>query len=272
VVGATLRPVEDLRAGAETIVQSGRTARLPVPDGSDEIHKLAVTLNHLLDQQEVARARQRAFVADAAHELRSPLANLRVQLEVAQHHGEPPATDDLLADVDRLTRLVDDLLLLARTDASPSALTFTEVELDELAREVAGRYRAARVPVRVSAATNGPQWILGDPAALQRILANLMDNAALHARSAVSVTVTQSTGHAMVIVSDDGPGIPAADRERVFGRFTRLDDGRTRDVGGSGLGLAIVRDLVGRHQGSVHLGDANPGLSVTIRLPRHAVS
>ena len=269
VVGATLRPVEDLRSGAEAIVHSGQTARLPVPDGNDEIHKLAVTLNHLLDQQEAARARQRSFVADAAHELRSPLANLRVQLEVAQHHGQPAAPDDLIADLDRLSRLVDDLLLLARADASAAVLTFTEVELDELAREVAGRYRAARVPVTVTAAPHGPQWTLGDPVALQRMLANLLDNAVLHAHRAVAVTVTRSPSRTMIIVTDDGPGIPAADRERVFGRFTRLDDARTRDAGGSGLGLAIVRDLVTRHHGSVKLDDANPGLRVTVQLPSH---
>jgi signal transduction histidine kinase len=272
VVGATLRPVEDLRAGAETIVHSGRTARLPVPDGNDEIHKLAVTLNHLLDQQEAARTRQRAFVADAAHELRSPLANLRVQLEVAQHHGEAATPDDLIADLDRLTRLVDDLLLLARADASASVLTFTEVELDELAREVAGRYRTARVPVTVSAAPYGPQWTLGDPVALQRVLANLLDNAVLHAHHCVTMTVTRSPEHTLVTVTDDGPGIPAADRERVFGRFTRLDHARTRDEGGSGLGLAIVRDLITRHHGTIELDDANPGLKVTVRLPAEHVN
>ncbi|WP_203914587.1 sensor histidine kinase [Rhizocola hellebori] len=266
VVGATLRPVEDLRAGAEAIVHSGRPVRLPVPDGNDEIHKLAVTLNHLLDQQEAARTRQRSFVADAAHELRSPLANLRVQLEVAQHHGEPAAPEDLIADLDRLTRLVDDLLLLARADASPAALTFTEIELDELARGVAGHYRAARVPVHVTA-TDSPQWTIGDPVALQRVLANLLDNAVLHAHGSVTVTVTGSGQQTLMIVADDGPGIPAQDRERVFGRFTRLDDARARDAGGSGLGLAIVRDLVSRHHGSVQLDDANPGLRVTVTLP-----
>ncbi len=266
VISATLRPVEDLRAGAEAIVHSGQTARLPVPDGNDEIHKLAVTLNHLLDQQEAARARQRAFVADAAHEQRSPLANLRVQLEVAQHHGEQAAADDLIADVERLTRLVDDLLLLARAGASPAALAFTEVDLGELAREVTAGYRAARVPVTI-AALQTPQWTVGDPAALRRILANLLDNAVRHAHSAVGVTVACDPTHTLLTVTDDGPGIPAGDRARVFGRFARLDNARARDAGGSGLGLAIVRDLVGRHHGTVSLEEASPGLTVTVRLP-----
>lgn len=267
VVGASLRPVEGLRAGAERITAGQRSERLPVPEGGDEIHRLAVTLNQMLDSLESSRARQRAFVADAAHELRSPLANLRVQLEVTQQHGGALPIEDLLADVDRLTRLVDDLLILARADA-PRPSIVESVDLLEVASDAVARYASARVPVRL--AQSASVCVQGDAMALDRVVANLVDNGVRHAASAVTVEVTRRAGSAVLTVADDGPGIPAADRERVFERFTRLDDARTRDSGGAGLGLAIVRDLVQRHGGAVELLDAAPGTRVLVTLPAGA--
>jgi signal transduction histidine kinase len=268
VVGATLRPVEDLRAGAERITSSRDSeARLPVPEGGDEIHRLAVTLNQMLDRLESARARQRTFVADAAHELRSPLANLTVQLEVTQQHGGALPVEDLLADVERLTRLTDDLLLLARADA-PRAVAFVAVDLSASAADVVARYSTARVPVLC--ACDGPLWVDGDPSALDRVIVNLVDNAVRHAASSVTVSVSSGPGSVVLIVIDDGPGIPAADRDRVFERFTRLDDARTRDAGGSGLGLAIVRNLVQQQGGTVALAPAATGTCMRVTLPRRA--
>jgi signal transduction histidine kinase len=234
--------------------------RLPVPDSQDEIHRLAVTLNDMLDRLAAARARQRAFVADAAHELRSPLANMRTELEVAQRIGDPPNVDDLLLDLDRLTRLVDDLLLLARSDEG-RVLACTElIDVGALLRETAEHFAAARVPVTVVGDAAG--WASGDPMALRHVLTNLVDNAVRHASSRVTLIGTPG-GFAVV---DDGPGIAPTDRERVFERFTRLDDARARDAGGAGLGLAIVRELVRRHGGTVTLADAKPGLRVQVRL------
>lgn len=269
VVGAALRPVEALRAGAEDITGKARSDRLPVPDSRDEIHRLAVTLNGMLHRLDAARARQRAFVADAAHELRSPLTNMRTELEVAQRL--PDTTDwlslsgDLLTDVERLSRLVDDLLLLARADdATTRAVAPAEpVELGQLLAEVAGRYPAVRYQ-RPAA----PLTVSGERDALGRVVANLLDNAVRHAAAEVTLSVAADGAYVLVSVADDGPGIPAADRERVFDRFTRLDDGRARDAGGSGLGLAIVRELVRRHHGTVTLGDAGPGLRADVRLPK----
>jgi signal transduction histidine kinase len=268
VVGAALRPVEALRAGAEDITGGARSDRLPVPDSGDEIHRLAVTLNGMLHRLDAARARQRAFVADAAHELRSPLTNMRTELEVAQRL--PDSTDwlslsgDLLTDVERLSRLVDDLLLLARADdATTRAVAPAEpVELGHLLAEVAARYPAVRYE-RPAA----PILTTGDRDALGRVVANLLDNAVRHADH-VTLVLARDGIHQMISVLDDGPGIPAADRQRVFDRFTRLDDARARDAGGSGLGLAIVRELVRRHRGTVTLGDAEPGLRVDVRLPK----
>lgn len=271
VVGAALRPVEALRAGAEEITGGARPGMLPIPDSRDEIHRLAVTLNDMLHRLDAARARQRAFVADAAHELRSPLTNMRTELEVAQRLPDttdwPELAGDLLTDVHRLSRLVDDLLLLARADdetTRPARPATEEVELGQLLAEVAGRYpdvayERPAVPLRVS----------GERDALGRVMANLLDNAVRHARSSVRLEVAADGAYQRIAVVDDGPGIPATDRERVFDRFTRLDDARARDAGGSGLGLAIVRELVRRHHGTVTLRGATPppGLHAEVRLP-----
>ena len=270
VLGAVLRPVEALRSGAEEITGGARPGRLPVPDSGDEIHRLAVTLNDMLHRLEAARARQRAFVADAAHELRSPLTNMRTELEVAQRLPDttdwPALSADLLTDVERLGRLVDDLLLLARADDAatrPARLPAERVELGGLLAEVAARYPGVRYE-----APDGPVETVGDRDAVGRIVANLLDNAVRHAGDGVELEVAADGAFQMITVSDDGPGIAAADRERVFQRFTRLDDGRARDAGGSGLGLAIVRELVRQHDGAVTLGDAEPGLRVEVRLPK----
>ncbi|OLB66728.1 MAG: hypothetical protein AUI10_01935 [Actinobacteria bacterium 13_2_20CM_2_72_6] len=265
VVGRTLRPVEGLRRGAEEI-SAAQVGRLPVPVGEDEVHRLAVTLNRMLDRLDAARSRQRAFVADAAHELRSPIASLRTQLDVATHLGEPPVIADLSMEVDRLNRLVSDLLLLARVDEGDPGLRRQEpVDLGRLLAEVAAGCAGARVPV--TATSDGPQWTTGDAAALHRVVDNLVANAVRHAHSAVRLAVGRSADRVVFTVTDDGPGIPAADRDRVFDRFTRLDDARARDAGGTGLGLAIVRELVRAHGGTVTLGDAAPGLRVAVALP-----
>ena len=257
VIGWTLRPVEQLRRGAERISGGGADERLSVPQAADEIRALAVTLNTMLDRLAAGRERQRSFVADAAHELRSPLTSMRTQLEVAQHLGEGGAlTDDLLADVKRLSVLVEDLLLLARADADqrPPAVPET-VELRSLLADVASSITEPRVPVRVV----GGEPVLADAdrEELRRALANLVDNAVRHARSEVELNVAAADGAVRIGVSDDGPGIDPADRERVFDRFTRLDDARGRDGGGSGLGLAIVRQLVDRSGGSVRFVDGS---------------
>jgi signal transduction histidine kinase len=264
VVGWALAPVEALRRGAEE-VSAEQGGRLPVPDGDDEVHRLSVTLNRMLGRLDAARQRQRSFVADAAHELRSPIASLRTQLEVAAHLGEPAPIPDLAVEVDRLGRLVDDLLLLARADEGDPGLRRREpVELMELLREAVPA--GARVPVTVS--PGSPLWTIGDRSALRRVLDNLVANAVRYSSSTVELAANRSAADQVVVtVTDDGPGIPAADRDRVFDRFTRLDDARTRDSGGAGLGLAIVRELVRMHSGSVTLGDANPGLRVAVALP-----
>jgi len=270
VIGWTLRPVETLRSGAARISGSDQDERLAVPESADEIRALALTLNDMLDRLAAARARQRAFVADAAHELRSPLASMRTQLEVAQRLGEGGELGaDLLADVDRLSALVEDLLLLARAGRDASHPPAREsLDVRALLVATALRYAGARVPVTV---TEGPAVYANcNPEELRRVLANLVENAIRHARTTVALAVRAQGGRAVLTVLDDGPGIPTRERERVFERFARLDDARDRDAGGTGLGLAIVRELLRRSEGSISLQDnpSGPGLAAVVHLAR----
>jgi signal transduction histidine kinase len=268
VIGAALRPVEALRSSAERISGTGQDTRLPVPASGDEVHALAVTLNSMLDRLAASRARQRSFVADAAHELRSPLASMQMQLDVAHRLGEAtPVTDDLRAEVLRMSRLVEDLLVLARLDADTApAAAVRSVHVLPVIREVVARHAGARVPVSVS---GDDRPVLAHPDELRRLLGNLIDNAVRHATTHVQVTTDVEGEHVVVVVADDGAGVPPADRERVFERFTRLDEGRDRDAGGSGLGLSIVRELVHRSGGDVRL-DHSPGGGLSARvLLRH---
>lgn len=268
VIGSALRPVEQLRHGAERIGEATADERLPVPEARDEVHALATTLNGMLDRLATARATQRAFVADAAHELRSPLATMRTQLEVAQRLGEGGRLpEDLLPELARLSTLVEDLLLLARTGDSGSPPQ-DAVDLGTLLRDVCARYAGARVPVRLSAASSEPAIVRGSWDGLMRAVTNLADNAVRHASTAVELGLSAEPGRVVVSVRDDGHGIPEADRARVFDRFTRLDEARDRDSGGSGLGLAIARGLVERIGGDIRLEDAAPGVRAVVTLPR----
>ncbi len=262
LVGSAMRPVEQLRAGAADITATRTARRLPVPESADELRRLAETLNAMLDRLATSEARTRAFVADAAHELRSPLATLRLHVELGAP-DDAVSREDLIDDVDRLARLVDDLLLLARADAGATTGRREDADLSQLAETVVAR-QAWRVPVRVDAT---PTHVTADADAVARALGNVLDNAVRHASTAVVLEVTQDGGMAVLRVTDDGPGIPLAQRERVLERFVRLDSARARDAGGSGLGLAIVTEIVRAHGGGIRLDDAAPGLRVTLSLP-----
>ncbi|MGW0815603.1 sensor histidine kinase [Streptomyces viridiviolaceus] len=263
VTGRALRPVEGIRREMAAITASEDLARrVPVPDTHDEVARLALTTNETLAALEASVERQRRFVADASHELRSPIASLRTQLEVAAAHPGLLDLDGAVEDTVRLQRLAADLLLLARLDAGERPAD-ARVDLAALAREeAAGR---AGVTVRAQdadVATAGSRGQLG------RVLGNLLDNAQRHARSAVEVSVRREGDLAVVGVADDGEGVPAADRERIFERFVRLDAARSRDDGGAGLGLAIARDVAVRHGGTLTVRDAPAGGALfELRLP-----
>jgi signal transduction histidine kinase len=268
LVGSALRPVAALRRGAEDITTTRQAGRLPVPDADDEVRRLALTLNDMLERLERSSARQRSFVADAAHELRSPLTAIRTQLEVARAHPQqadwPQVSTNALADVERLSRLVDDLLVLARLEDG-AVPPVEAVDLAHVADKI-----VARTVADVSLRREGDDEVIvrADVDAMQRVVANLVDNAVRYAATTVIVDVRDGAGGgAVVSVADDGPGIPAEQRDHVFERFTRLDHARSRDAGGAGLGLAIVRELVRSQGGEVSLEDNAPGLRAVVRLP-----
>ncbi|MFE0867100.1 sensor histidine kinase [Streptomyces rochei] len=262
VTGRALRPVEGIRREMAAITASEDLARrVPVPGTHDEVARLASTTNETLAALETSVERQRRFVADASHELRSPIASLRTQLEVAAAHPELLDLDGAVEDTVRLQRLAADLLLLARLDAGERPAD-ARVDLAALAREEAGGRTGVRVRAEDGVTVAGSRGQLG------RVLANLLDNAQRHARSAVEVAVRRDGGAVVVAVADDGEGVSAADRERIFERFVRLDAARSRDDGGAGLGLAIARDVAVRHGGTLTVHDAPAGGALfELRLP-----
>ncbi|SFS15745.1 Signal transduction histidine kinase [Microbacterium sp. cf046] len=270
-VGRSLAPVEHMRRQVEQLSASDLSARVDEPPTRDEIGRLAHTMNGMLGRLEESQAAQRRFVSDASHELKSPLASLRQYAEVARAHpdriGAAELSDAVLDEGARLERLVQGMLVLTRADEGGLALSVADVDLDDLLLGEATRLRALGV-VSVDAAGVRPARVRGDLALLRQVTRNLADNAARHARSRVTFGLTQTSDGALLTIEDDGAGIAEPDRERVFGRFVRLDDARARDGGGSGLGLAIVREIVRAHGGDVRM-DAGPGggARFTVTLP-----
>lgn len=272
VVGRALRPVDEMRREVDGISARGLERRVAVPAHPDELSRLAATMNRMLDRLQAARDRQRRFVSDAAHELRSPVASIRQHAEVALAHPSRAPVADLAAavlDEDlRLQRLVEDLILLARLDER-SLDTGDEVDLDDIVFGEASRLRAT-TKLDVDTANVSACRVLGDAGRLRRMVSNLADNAARHGRSRVAFSLRDGAdGTVVLTVDDDGGGIPAAERERVFERFVRLDDARARDDGGSGLGLAIVAEVANAHGGSASAHDSpSTGARIEVRLPR----
>ncbi|MFD7831541.1 sensor histidine kinase [Kitasatospora sp. NPDC059803] len=275
VTGLALRPVESIRRGMARIGAGAFHERVPVPPSRDAIARLAETTNTTLGRLEHAIDEQRRLVSDASHELRSPLAALRNSLEVPLAHPAgvewPQVVRDALTDTERLQLLTDDLLLLAAVEEPTGPPGGEPVDLADLVGE--------QVAERAHPSTGGPAFLAvslepapvpGSELRLGRLVRNLLDNAARHADTAVAVSVTVEDGHAVLTVTDDGPGIPPKDRERVFDRFVRLDDARSRDAGGAGLGLALVRSIARGVDGTAAFTDPpppGPGARAVVRLP-----
>jgi signal transduction histidine kinase len=271
VVGWALSPVERIGREVDAISAAELHRRVPQPATDDEIGRLAKTMNRMLDRLERAQLRQRQFVSDTSHELRSPIASIRQQAEVALAHPDRASVGQLaegvLAEELRLQRLVEDLLLLARADEHSLRLASRPVDLDDLVFEAAGRLRET-TSLRIDSSAVSAGRTIGDQSALRRVVDNLADNAARHAASTVAFSLGETDGEVLLRIDDDGTGIPPVDRERVFERFVRLDDARSRDGGGAGLGLAIVAEVVAAHRGSVAITESpQGGVRVEIRLP-----
>jgi signal transduction histidine kinase len=260
VVGRSLRPVERIRGTVTAITLADLSQRVPEPGTDDEIGHLARTMNDMLARLEDAAARQRRFVADASHELRTPLTAIRASLEVGLSHPDSAPWPDIARRAARQSQRLEQLisqLLLARSDARQLAATRQPVDLAELLADVGAASSAGgiRVAVFVPAGTT----VSGNHQDLTRMFRNLADNAVRYACSHVAITATPVTDGAVVEITDDGPGIPAADRERVFGRFVRLDPGREQGSGSAGLGLAIAREIATAHRAAITLAEADGG-------------
>lgn len=268
LVRRSLKSVDEIRTRVADITTSDLTERVPVPERNDEISALALTMNEMLARIEAGHAAQQRFVGDASHELRSPLTTILSALEVASAHpsllNTELAAGTLIPEAQRMKALIDDLLLLARADERKLRGGMDDVDVDDLVAEEVDRIRRES-DIEVVADLQ-PARLVGDPAALSRVLRNLLNNAARHAVSRIDVAVGWDGGDVVVTVADDGPGIAAADRDRVFDRFVRLDADRSRSAGGTGLGLAIVREIVAAHGGSVTVEDGRNGRGSLLRV------
>ena len=260
-LGRALKSVEQLRVQAERMGGTDEGV-LEVDATGDEVERLGRTLNGLLERLHAQARARRQFVADAGHELRNPLATLRVLLELDDRDSD--ADEDALAELARLEDLVTDLLTLAKADAQTPAMV-GRVDMSALVADVVRL--AARTDPRVALVeTSGDCVVKGDDRLLRSALDNLLSNARRHCLSSVRVEVRRETRDVVIQVDDDGVGIAPKDADRVFDRFVRLDDARVRDQGGSGLGLAIVRATAQAHGGDAFAWPG-PGGHLVLRLP-----
>ena len=272
VAGTGLRPVRRMTLEASSIEIGGLDRRLADPGTGDELDDLATTLNGMLDRVSQGVATERRFVADAAHELRSPIAASTAMLEVSLRTEDldwKTAATSVLDEQRRLAALVDDLVLLARLDDAGRATEATEtVMVDDIVVAEASRPFTATIEVvRIE-----PVPVEADRRSIERVVRNLLSNADRHAATRLEVRLGTTATHGVLHVDDDGPGIPVEQRSRIFDRFARLDDARSRDAGGSGIGLAIVKQVVELHGGTVEITDGPlGGARFTVTLPLSVV-
>jgi signal transduction histidine kinase len=254
LTGRTLRPVDTIRAEVDRIDATDSRQRLQVPDRDDEISRLASTMNRMLDRLNASADQQRRFVADAAHELRTPLTRIRTDVEVdldRPDHADPAATNRAIRDeIVALQSLIDDLLHLARSDAGGRVEHRRPVDLDDIVLAEIRQQRAVS-DVAIDATRVSAAHLEANAEQLTRAVRNLLTNAARHAATTVTVSLRERNESIELSVADDGPGIGAEHSDRIFERFARLDDARTRDEGGTGLGLAITKDIVDQHGGTI---------------------
>ena len=267
VAGRTLAPVAAMSRRVRELSASNLDARVPVPPSHDEISELADTMNAMLERLERASDTQRQFVSDASHELRSPIASIRAQLETALRYPEDveweSVAEVVLSEDARLDHLVGNLLAMARLDEGRLGRR-SEVDLEDLVLPQVERLTG--VEVDISAVSAGRVW--GNAGELTSVVRNLTDNAARHAGSKVWMSLREEGPWVVLRVSDDGAGVEASQRQRIFERFARLEEGRARDRGGAGLGLALSRRIVERHGGHIHVEDApSGGATFVVTLP-----
>lgn len=275
IVGRALRPVERIRNAVTDITSADLSQRVPEPGTHDEIGQLARTMNDMLGRLEDSARRQRRFVADASHELRSPLAAIRTTLEVAMAHPErapwPTIAQRAAEQSNRLEDLIQQLLLLAKADEHILAGGRQQVDVETVLLGVCATTPTHHLELAVD--VSDAALVTGDADSLARLFRNVIDNAVRYANSTVNIIASVDEHRVTVEITDDGPGIPAADRDRIFDRFVRLDNSRERGSGTTGLGLAIAHEIAVAHHGGIAAG-GNPGAGArfTIWLPRTAAT
>ncbi|MGZ5371537.1 sensor histidine kinase [Aeromicrobium sp.] len=263
-----IAPMEAIRAQADRITGQNLHSRVPESRRFDEIGRLAQTINRMLGRLERSAEQQRRFVADAAHELRSPIASLRVQLETSRDGvGVRGREDDLLHETIRMESLVDQLLLLAHADADTPWLRMTPTDLDDVI-DAAVASAVLREGVVIDTRGVEPVQMVGDANSLRQLVQNLVENGVRHAGHEVVISVTDEADLAVVVVEDDGPGVPVESRDEIFERFVRLDEARGREAGGSGLGLSIVQEIARAHGGRARVETSSlGGARFVVELP-----
>jgi signal transduction histidine kinase len=294
LVGRSLRPIELMRKELASITSSNLDQRITLTRSGDEVERVGITLNETLDRLDHAVKANERFVADAAHELRSPLTGIRLALEIESVNKPVSLLNDAIVEVERATRLVDDLLLLANRASSQTKQT--DVDFDDVVREELARFSIRHPKVRIDC-QSAPVWVSIDREAMRRVVGNLLDNAAFYGRGHVALTLEATPlstdgpqlrsasrpisgfysnrqaglgtpSSTQLHIDDDGPGIKPADRTRVFERFTRLDSSRARSTGGSGLGLAIAKEIADDHHATITISDSSlGGARFTVTLP-----
>jgi signal transduction histidine kinase len=272
VASLAMRPVEAMRARADRITLARADERLPVPDADDEIGRLAATLNEMLERIERSLERQRAFVADAGHELRTPLAILRGELELGLRHNEDSAATaaaitSAIEEADALQKLADDLLELARSDSGRLKLQRTDTGIAELLERTRSRFGAqADVQGRTIevAAPDDLEWTL-DADRTQSMVGNLIENSLRYGEGTIRLMAAKAGNDLRLEVRDEGPGFQPDFVPRAFERFTRAESGRTTP--GTGLGLAIVAAIAEAHGGAAEIGSGESGAAVVVTLP-----
>ncbi len=272
-----LRPLDEIASGAERITSRNLSERLPTPHSGDEIERLSLALNRMIARLDESFQYIRRFTADASHELRTPLTALRGELEaIAQRpnlDGEARDTvGSLLEETERLARIVESLLAISRLDAGEAQMESVRFDLAELAATTTEQMRLLAEDKRISleCRANGQVEIIGDRARLKQVVVNLVDNAIKYTPEggAVGVIVSAEEGHAVMLVEDNGAGIPADALPHLFERFYRVDKARSRQMGGAGLGLAIVKSIVAAHGGQVNVESAEgKGSRFIVELP-----
>jgi signal transduction histidine kinase len=266
LVGRSLGSVERIRTRVAAITSADLSGRVPVPEPRDEVAALARTMNDMLARIQAGQDAQRRFVSDASHELRSPLTTITTALELG--HESPEMLDAaviekaLLPEAVRMRKLIDDLLLLAHADEHSLPRQWVDIDLDDtLGAQVRRKQRETSIIINVAVQ---PLRVQGDPHQIARAIGNLLDNAARYAQSSIEVRLTRDGQSAHIEIADDGPGIPAAERTRVFDRFYRVQHDRDRRTGGTGLGLAIVAEIIHAHRGDVRFEQHSTGGAVAV--------